>query len=127
MFLKYFKRQPINNKFKSTKEIGDYGEKLALKFLKKQGYEILCTNYRIRYGEIDIVAKDGLFTVFIEVKYRSKKLYGYPCEAVDKHKQQKIKAVASQYLLRNENNNLLIRFDVVQIINGKIELIKSAF
>ena len=116
-----------NFKNKSKKEIGDYGEKLAVKYLKKQGYKILSTNYKIKYGEVDIVAKDGLFTVFVEVKYRSKKLYGLPSEAVDAHKQNKIKYVASQYVLSHKDENMLVRFDVVQIIDGKIELFKSAF
>lgn len=133
MTLKLFSRfsskanEKHNLKNKSKKEIGDYGEKLAVKFLKKQGYKILSTNYKVKYGEIDIIAKDGLFTVFIEVKYRSKKLYGLPSEAVDKHKQNKVKYVASQYVLSHQDDNLLMRFDVVQITDGKIELFKSAF
>ena len=122
------KTNRVNKKdFVSTKKIGEFGEKLAIKYLKKQGYKIICTNYKIKYGEIDIIAKDDVFIVFIEVKYRSKNLYGLPSEAVDKRKQQKIRAVASQYLLNCDDDNLLVRFDVVEIIDKEIHLYKSAF
>ena len=114
MTLKLFSRfsskanEKHNLKNKSKKEIGDYGEKLAVKFLKKQGYKILSTNYKVKYGEIDIIAKDGLFTVFIEVKYRSKKLYGLPSEAVDKHKQNKIKYILTNSVDYKDANEALI-------------------
>ncbi len=129
MVLNLFKKdsKPISNGKHSNKKLGNYGEKLALKFLKKNHYTILETNYRIRCGEIDIIALDGDFVVFVEVKYRTNVLYGMPSEAVQNSKQRKIKMVASQYLLAHPELNDLIRFDVVQIIDNNIEIFKSAF
>ena len=70
--------------------LGIYGEKLALKYLKKQKYKILEKNFRCALGEIDIVAKDGGFLVFVEVKTRSSNAFGEPMEAVDFYKQRKL-------------------------------------
>ena len=126
MLFKKLKKPNVDGK-KTNKDLGDYGEKLAVKFLKKHNYKILETNYKVEHGEVDIIARDGDFIVFVEVKFRSKKLYGLPCEAVDWHKQQKIKAVAMRYLARHPMENDLIRFDVVQIVGDEIELFKSAF
>ena len=70
--------------------LGIYGEKLALKYLKKQKYKILEKNFRCALGEIDIVAKDGEFLVFVEVKTRSSNAFGEPMEAVDFYKQRKL-------------------------------------
>ena len=129
MGLKIFNKlnKPKQDGKHTNKQIGDYGEKLAVKFLKKQHYKILETNYKIRYGEVDIIAMDGNFIVFVEVKYRTNTVYGLPSEAVEEHKRNKIKMVASQYILMHPELDDLIRFDVVQIVNDKIELIKSAF
>lgn len=124
--LKNMRKPKINGKHTNA-ELGKYGEKLAVRYLKRHGYKIIKTNYHISIGEVDIIARDGVFLVFVEVKYRSKTLYGYPSEAVDWHKQRKIRAVASQYLLSHPLEPDLIRFDVVQIIDDKIELFKSAF
>ena len=128
MFFKTKKTEkPKTNGKHSNKKVGDYGEKLALRYLKRHGYKIVTTNYKIRGGEVDIIARDGMFLVFVEVKYRSNTLYGFPSEAVEYHKQNKIRMVASQYILAHPEENDLIRFDVVQIIDKKIELFKSAF
>lgn len=111
----------------TNKAIGDYGEKLAVKYLKKQGYKIVKTNYKIRIGEIDIIAMDGDFLVFVEVKYRSTALYGLPNEAVDKHKREKIKRVTLYYLMHTDMLEAYVRFDVVQILGDKIQLFQNAF
>jgi len=127
LFKKKSHSKPTVNGKKTNIELGKYGEKLAVNYLKKMHYKILTTNFKSKNGEIDIIAKDGEFIVFIEVKYRSSKLYGMPSEAVEKHKQQKIKMVAMKYLAGNPLESDFIRFDVVQIVGNEIELIKSAF
>ncbi len=111
----------------TNKAIGDFGEKLAVKYLKEHGYKIVKTNYKIRIGEIDIIAMDGDFLVFVEVKYRSNALYGLPNEAVDKHKREKIKRVALFYLMQKDMLEAYVRFDVVQILGDEIQLFQNAF
>lgn len=96
--------------------IGQIGEKLASKYLKKLGYKILTNNYHNALGEIDIIAQDKDTTVFVEVKMRSSLSMGYPREAVEFHKQNKIRTVATQYLKSNQLLESNCRFDVVEII-----------
>lgn len=77
----------------NTRKIGTAGETLAEKYLKKQGYKILQKNFVAPHGEIDIVAKDGDYIVFVEVKRRKSTAFGLPCEAVDARKQPHDSAV----------------------------------
>ncbi|MBI5418378.1 YraN family protein [Candidatus Poribacteria bacterium] len=114
-------------------ELGKSGENEAEKFLKKSGYKILERNYRTRYGEIDIIAKDKDVLVFVEVKNRKDNKYGEPEEAVTFHKQKQISKVAVHYLTCNKFFQTACRFDVVSISDfeknsdKKIKLIKNAF
>ncbi len=126
MFGKKLTKPQVEGKH-TNKKIGDYGEKLAVKYLEKHGYKILKTNYKIKIGEIDIIALDGEFLVFVEVKYRSTALYGMPNEAVDKYKREKIKRVAMNYLLQKDMLDAYVRFDVVQILGDEIQLFQNAF
>lgn len=111
---------------------GKIGEKHAIKHLINNSYIVVEKNYRTRVGEIDIIARDKDVLVFIEVKSRTSLKFGYPREAVDYHKQKKIRQVAEIYLL---NNKIYpeIRFDVVEIFltndykTSKINIIKNAF
>lgn len=109
---------------------GDMGEALAAKVLKKKGYTILDKNYRLRTGEIDIIAKDKGYIVFVEVKYRQNTNKGNPAEAVDYRKQRKIIATAKNYIQRANLYEYDFRFDVVEIIGGANPLyrhIENAF
>lgn len=108
--------------------LGTAYEKQAAEFLQKQDYEIIQTNYRTRFGEIDIIAKDKQYLVFIEVKYRSSKQKGLPQEAVNFRKQKKISKVAAYYCMeKNCYDTVPIRFDVVAFIGEKISLTQNAF
>ncbi len=115
----------------STKERGRDGEDIALNYLRKQGYRIIERNYRCRYGEIDLIAKDGKTLVFVEVKSRRSTAFGAPEEAVGAAKQKKISNVALWYLQEKNISNHSARFDVVSILStGQdqvIELIRDAF
>jgi putative endonuclease len=112
-------------------DIGREGEKIALRYLKRLNYKILDKNYRCRFGEIDIIAKDKETFVFIEVKMRRSKNYGPPELAVDKRKREKIGKVALNYITKNNIKDKDMRFDVVAIDmsseKGDIRLIKNAF
>ena len=72
------------------KALGSKGEDLAIQFLKKKGYRIIDRNYKTSVGEIDIIARDGNTIVFVEVKTRTDDSFGYPFEAVNKKKRQKL-------------------------------------
>lgn len=105
---------------------GDY-EKIAGAYLEKNGYQILEYNFRCRYAEIDIVAKDGDALVFCEVKYRNGDNSAIALEAVDLKKQKRISKAALYYLSRYGTQDILCRFDVVGITDTTITLIKNAF
>ncbi len=111
-------------------KLGEKGEALAAKFLKKQGYKIVTQNYRTYVGEIDIIAFDGETLVFIEVKTRESIEYGMPFEAVNRFKKRKISGVALLYL-KKLRDIPPCRFDVVSICykdgEPQFELIKDAF
>ena len=112
----------------NKRRIGEKYEQIAATFLEKKGYVILEFNFRCRFGEIDIIAKDRCDLVFIEVKYRSNLNYGSPYEAVDYKKQHTIKKMAKYYMSEhNLKENTYIRFDVVGIIGENISVIKNAF
>jgi putative endonuclease len=117
--------------FNLKQKFGKMGEALAVKHLKKQGYEIVCVNYKTRLGEIDIIAKDKDTIVFVEVKSRSSSAYGSPKDAVTPDKQQRISKTALHYLKSTAQMNARARFDVVAVCssNGKceVEIIKNAF
>ncbi len=95
--------------------------------MRDKGYKILESNYKTHLGEIDVIAKDKEYTVFVEVKTRINDDYGAPSEAVDKRKREKYYLVATEYLQRNKLLNTPARFDVVEIENGKINHIIDAF
>lgn len=100
----------------------------AAAYLKKKGYRILEANFRCRFGEIDLIARDGAYLVFIEVKYRSSLKDGDSLEAVNRRKQRKIHRVAEYYLcMHQEKTDLPCRFDVIGIEEERIRLIRNAF
>ena len=98
----------------STQSIGQIGEDYVAKFLKKKHYKILERNYRKRYGEIDIIAENKYYVVFIEVKTRHTNSMILAAEAVNRKKQLKIIKTASMYLSENETEKFC-RFDVCEV------------
>lgn len=116
----------------SKKELGTLGERLALDYLKKQGYRIIQTNFKCKFGEIDIIAYHQKAISFIEVKARSTDQFGPPEEAVTRTKQERQKRIAQYYLYKKKiMPEIPCRFDVVSIrLSGKepqINLIQNAF
>jgi len=108
--------------------IGAAYEKQAAEYLKSRGYQILENNYRCRIGEIDLVARDERYLVFVEVKYRSDSSCGNALEAVTARKQLTIRRVAQFYLLSHHlPGDIPCRFDVVGITGAEITLVKDAF
>lgn len=111
----------------NKREKGTCYEIIAAEYLRAKGYEIICSNYRCRIGEIDLIAKDKDYLVFVEVKYRKDDRMGSPLDAVDYRKQQKIIKVSQVFLLENHIDDVPIRYDVVGILGEDITLIKNAF
>ena len=113
----------------NKRKIGLYYEDMAVDYLKRNGYQILDRNYRIRGGELDIVAQMDGMLVICEVKYRSSLAQGNPFEAVDMRKQKQISKVTVHYLVKHGYGmDTAIRFDVIGIWgNGDVEHIKNAF
>ena len=99
----------------STKEQGNKGEDIAMRHLKRLGFEIVEMNYRFGHGEIDIIAKEGDTLVFCEVKMRKTDEYGDPEYAITPRKQQQIRKIARAYLYEHEIKEQECRFDVVAI------------
>lgn len=83
----------------NNRSIGAQKEQLAADFLRRHGYVILDANYRCRQGEIDLIARESGYLVFVEVKYRSGHTFGSPEEAVDQRKQKRICYAARKYLM----------------------------
>jgi putative endonuclease len=95
--------------------LGIRGEDLACAELQRRGYAILERRYRTRYGEIDIVARDGEVTVFVEVKTRTGDGYGDGAEAVTPWKQRRIANMSLDFVSRRRLHDRPCRFDVVAV------------
>ncbi len=120
--MEIYKSEKTKNKIK-----GKIGEEQAKEYLENNNYEILETNYTTKIGEVDIIARHENRIVFIEVKERATARFGYPREAVNLKKQQTIRNVADWYLKSHRFKDQLIRFDVIEILAGKITHLVAAF
>jgi putative endonuclease len=111
---------PDLSRRESSRQKGDRGENLALRYLAKKGYEALERNYRTRHGEIDLVVRGERALVFVEVKLRRGTEFGDPLEAVTLRKQAKVRLMAEQYLAERGDDFVAgfdeVRFDVVGIL-----------
>lgn len=112
---------------------GEWGEILACRYLRDNGYTIVETNFRTRFGEIDVISKNKNVLVFTEVKARTNISMANPCEYVDENKQKKI-ILASASFIQKHQLDMPVRFDVAEIYfkdkeykNYKINYIKDAF
>ena len=133
---KLLSKNSYNNENMAAVSIGALGEEAAVKALKKQKYKIIERNYRCKMGEIDIIAKDGEYTCFVEVKLRKNSDFGTPADSIDKRKQGCIIKTAQLYAVENKIYDTPMRFDAVliyadtqngKLINKRIEVIKDAF
>ena len=93
---------------------GAWGEALAAQYLQKKRYKILATNYRSRFGEIDLIASNRRYLVFVEVKLRKSDQFASALEYVDSKKQSRIRTTAEIYL-SEFSTDLQPRFDVIEI------------
>src|SRR5436309_3068725 len=113
--------------------LGTRGEKLACRFLRRNGYKVLYRNFRGRTGgEIDIVCRDNDTLVFVEVKTRTREDFGRPSAAVNRDKQKRIARGGLAWLRLLDNPDILFRFDVVEVViadgsKPRFELLRNAF
>lgn len=114
-----------------NKEIGKYGEDIVCRYLEKNGYNILCRNFKTDNSEIDIISEYKGEIIFIEVKTRTSKQYGFPIESVNKLKKKHIISATKYYIYKNSLENKNIRFDIFEVyIHGKenvINHVKNVF
>lgn len=107
----------------SSRETGELGEDLALRYLVGKGYELVERNYRTRYGEIDLILSGEDVLVFVEVKARRGRGFGDPLEAVTPGKQARVRRMAEAYLARRgaqfAEEFEEIRFDAVGVLIGE--------
>lgn len=99
-----------------TKLFGNRGERCAAKYLRRQGMRILARQHSSRYGEIDLIARDGETIVFVEVKTRSSTRGGQPVEAVTREKQSRMTRTALAWLKRRGLLEASSRFDIVALL-----------
>lgn len=94
--------------------VGDWGEAVAAAYLRKKHYRIVASQYHSRFGEIDLIAENRKFLVFVEVKLRKSASFAEAKEFVDWRKQDRLRMTASIYL-EDHPTSLQPRFDVIEI------------
>lgn len=121
----------IRRSFKSRRlpahlQRGQRGEQIARAHLTDAGIQCLTTNFRCRYGEIDLVCRDRDCLVFVEVKTRSQQNWGRPADAVNRKRQQRLSRAALDYLRRIDQPDVKARFDVVEVllVNDQLQEIR---
>jgi putative endonuclease len=95
--------------------IGRYGENVAASFLRRHGYRVLCRNFAVEEGEIDLVCRHGEVLVFVEVRTRAGHAFGRPIETIDARKEDALRAAAEAYLRLLEKRDIYHRFDAVEV------------
>lgn len=106
--------------------LGRKGEEQAIIFFKNNGYVVLETNWKYKRNEIDIIAKNDEVIVVVEVKTRSSEYFDDILNVVS-NKQKRFLIESINHYIEEKNLNLEVRFDIVFIVNDKIEHIKEAF
>ena len=112
----------------NKRRIGTVWEAAAAEYLTGVGYTILEKNFRCREGEIDLIAREGGYLVFVEVRYRKNTAKGHPLETVNLVKQRKICRVSQYYLMKNRIlPDTPVRYDVAAVLGDEIKILKNAF
>lgn len=99
-------------------DLGRRGEELAAHYLERAGYTVIDRNWRCARGEIDLVAREGNDTVFIEVKTRSSTAFGHPFEAITARKLARLRRLALAWCEAHPYRRGVIRIDAIAVIAG---------
>ena len=115
----------------SARDLGNRGEAEAANYLRQRGYTLLASQWRCRFGELDLVAQDRRGTIcIVEVKLRGTNSIALPREFVDSRKQQRLRSAAEVYLASKELD-APVRFDVAEVYDEggslRIKYIENAF
>jgi putative endonuclease len=108
-------------------ELGQKGEDRAAAHYRAEGYALLVRNWRCSIGEIDLVCARGGTLVVCEVKARRRNVHGHPLEAVTPTKQRRLRRLATAWLRSQRARWDVVRFDVVTVLDGAIEVVEDAF
>lgn len=111
----------------ARRDLAASGESAAAEWYVSRGYEVLARNWRCRDGELDLIVAKGRRFVFCEVKARTSDSFGAPAEAVTNLKQRRIRRLAARWLEDAPTRPTEIRFDVVSVLAGSVEVIEGAF
>ncbi len=103
----------------SRRSIGNRGEDIACKYLINSWYLILARNYQIKWGEIDIIASDGRWTIMVEVRYRVSELHGHPLDTFGITKRRTLRRTAYFYTQKHGINPDSMRIDFIGIMPKK--------
>ncbi|MGH9118724.1 MAG: YraN family protein [Acidimicrobiales bacterium] len=107
--------------------LGRAGEDAAAAWYEENGYEVLARNWHCRLGEIDLIARRARTVVFCEVKARTSTAFGAPIEAVTREKRDRLRRLAARWLADQRSPVGEIRFDVVTVLDGHVEIFPGAF
>jgi putative endonuclease len=112
--------------------VGDYGERLAARYLEAAGLVVLERNWRCPGGEVDLILRDGDDVVFCEVKTRRSERFGAAAEAVSPAKVRRLRRLAARWLAESSVRAREVRFDVVAVLPQQrgaavVEHIRAAF
>lgn len=112
----------------NTTLTGREGEARAADYLRKKKYEVIGSNYRCRFGELDLIAKKRELVIFVEVKLRKNDRFGAAADAVTASKQDKLRKTAASWLASHDCD-APARFDVIEVYTdtGRINHIENAF
>jgi putative endonuclease len=106
---------------------GQWGEERAAAWYAGNGYEIVARNWRCPTGEVDLIVRRGRLVVVCEVKTRRSDAYGPAAGAVGRMKQQRLRRLAAEWLSTSGVRGVDVRFDVVAVTGGALEVIQNAF
>lgn len=109
-----------------NRDLGKRGEAKARRYLRLRGYRILQKNYKNPFGEVDIIAKKRGVIAFIEVKTRLSDDYGTPSQAVTEQRKHRY-IMGAKYYFAGRQPDCTVRFDVIEVLRGKINHIQNAF
>lgn len=112
----------------ARRSLGQAGEQAAALWYEARGYEVVARNWRCRDGEIDLVVRRGRQFVFCEVKARTTAAFGAPVEAVGRPKQVRLRRLAARWISEAAPVRPTgVRFDVVSVLAGVVEVLEAAF
>ncbi len=107
--------------------LGAHGERRAARHYEAQGFEVVAQNWRCSDGELDLVLRGPGVLVFAEVKTRSSDRFGSPAEAVTPTKQRRIRRLAQRFCAETGERAPELRFDVVSILKGQVDILEACF